>query len=72
MGGWLDRQPTWLRDAIVGGSAVLAGWVVTDLVPTLPGGGAWVIVGPALVVGAGAVATWTRAYGRGSVKGGDE
>lgn len=65
MNGWLDRTPTWARDLIVGLAAVLAGWVVSDVAPTLPGDGIWVIAGPALVVASGAVTRATQAYGRG-------
>ena len=64
MTGWLDRVPTWGRDMFVGLAAVLAGWVVTDVVPSLPGGGVWGIVGPLIVVAAGWVTKWTQAYGR--------
>lgn len=66
MNGFIDRWPTWARDLLVGVAAVLAGWVVTDVVPLLPHNGPWALAGPVLVVLAGAVTKWTQAYGRGA------
>lgn len=65
MSGWLDRMPTAVRDLLVALVAVVAGWVVNDMVPGLPETGVWALVGPLLVVAANAMGTWTRAYGRG-------
>jgi hypothetical protein len=63
-GGWLDRQPTWFRDIVVGLLVVIVGSISDNLVPVMPDTGVWYVAAPMIVAILGAVTTFTEAYGR--------